>query len=282
MNSGAQKALLLFFHPDFTVGFGISPNRPFSRFAGFTAGGELHPAPKMLAGTAPTEDFQLSLKIICAAHFYVNTQAQFRLNKYPCRALGTDIRDKAAMISEYILHIRYIFAQLIIGNIRLYRSCEAAAVNAVSARAVQEALGKRQGKRKALVGAFAGYILQQLPAAVPAFHNVLKEGMKVIILKRRSLLKHALILVKVVQGAENGSVANLLAQRADVPYYLLGNNLTQHLFAEVRGNRLHFGADCGIVIRQIIMRAARIYDNQSEALLGKIKRKGLNLRRFLN
>ena len=38
----------IFYHPDFTVGFGISPNRPPQRFADFTAGRELHPTPKIL------------------------------------------------------------------------------------------------------------------------------------------------------------------------------------------------------------------------------------------
>jgi len=31
----------------FTVGFGISPNRPHARLAGYTAGREFHPAPKI-------------------------------------------------------------------------------------------------------------------------------------------------------------------------------------------------------------------------------------------
>ncbi len=37
----------ILFHPDFTVGFGISPNQPSKRLAGFTAGGEFHPAPSI-------------------------------------------------------------------------------------------------------------------------------------------------------------------------------------------------------------------------------------------
>jgi hypothetical protein len=39
----------IFFHPDFTVGFGITPNQPI-RLAGYTAGRELHPAPKIKSG----------------------------------------------------------------------------------------------------------------------------------------------------------------------------------------------------------------------------------------
>ena len=38
-----------FFHPDYTVGLGVSPNHAFAKrhpLAGFTAGRELHPALK--------------------------------------------------------------------------------------------------------------------------------------------------------------------------------------------------------------------------------------------
>ncbi len=36
---------MIFFHPDYTVGLGISPN-PALRLVGYTTGGELHPALK--------------------------------------------------------------------------------------------------------------------------------------------------------------------------------------------------------------------------------------------
>ena len=38
---------LFFFHPDYTVGFGISPNHAF-RLVGYTTGRELHPALKIV------------------------------------------------------------------------------------------------------------------------------------------------------------------------------------------------------------------------------------------
>jgi hypothetical protein len=38
----------IFFHPDYTVGCGVSPHRALLRFADFTAGQEFHLAPKML------------------------------------------------------------------------------------------------------------------------------------------------------------------------------------------------------------------------------------------
>lgn len=37
----------IFFHPDCTVGFGITPNHAF-RLVGFTTGRDLHPALKIL------------------------------------------------------------------------------------------------------------------------------------------------------------------------------------------------------------------------------------------
>ncbi len=45
----ALAVRFIFFHPDFTVGFGISPNQPI-RLAGYTAGRESHPAPKIISG----------------------------------------------------------------------------------------------------------------------------------------------------------------------------------------------------------------------------------------
>jgi hypothetical protein len=43
----SQSKLHNFFsHPDYTVGSGITPDQPLSRFADYTAGREFHPAPK--------------------------------------------------------------------------------------------------------------------------------------------------------------------------------------------------------------------------------------------
>ncbi len=45
MTTTIQRSI--FFHPDYTVGFGISPNRkPLWLVADYTAGRESHPAPK--------------------------------------------------------------------------------------------------------------------------------------------------------------------------------------------------------------------------------------------
>ena len=42
-----HKLTFIFFHPDYTVGFGISPNHAF-RLVGYTTGRELHPALKIV------------------------------------------------------------------------------------------------------------------------------------------------------------------------------------------------------------------------------------------
>lgn len=51
-----------FFHPDYTVGFGISPNRRFfaKAFVGYTTGEELHLAPKQTS--ISITDFYLPVK----------------------------------------------------------------------------------------------------------------------------------------------------------------------------------------------------------------------------
>ncbi len=41
------KCVFIFFHPDYTVGFGITPNHAL-RLVGFTTGRDLHPALKIL------------------------------------------------------------------------------------------------------------------------------------------------------------------------------------------------------------------------------------------
>jgi len=46
VRSKAWEDLHIFFHPDYTVGFGVSPNQLLSQVADFTASGEFHPALK--------------------------------------------------------------------------------------------------------------------------------------------------------------------------------------------------------------------------------------------
>ena len=43
-----ETACFVFFHPDYTVGFGIAPNPAPKALADYTAGREFHPAPKTL------------------------------------------------------------------------------------------------------------------------------------------------------------------------------------------------------------------------------------------
>jgi len=47
MQNTTVSASILFFHPDYTVGFGITPNHAL-RLVGFTTGRESHPALKIL------------------------------------------------------------------------------------------------------------------------------------------------------------------------------------------------------------------------------------------
>ena len=45
-NGAAMLHITIFFHPDCTVGFGVTPNHAL-RLVGYTTGRELHPALKM-------------------------------------------------------------------------------------------------------------------------------------------------------------------------------------------------------------------------------------------
>ncbi len=46
INAAILRIVLFFFYPDFTVGFGVTPNHAL-RLVGFTTGRELHPALKI-------------------------------------------------------------------------------------------------------------------------------------------------------------------------------------------------------------------------------------------
>ena len=67
-----HKLTFIFFHPDYTVGFGISPNHAF-RLVGYTTGRELHPALKIV--------IQLRT-IIISDIISVNKKFFSRLSKY--------------------------------------------------------------------------------------------------------------------------------------------------------------------------------------------------------
>ncbi len=72
-----------FSHPDFTVGFGISPNQPPKRVADYTAGWESHPAPKNYIYTYMLFSDVLCVKLCLTIQFceiIINYYA--RLRKY--------------------------------------------------------------------------------------------------------------------------------------------------------------------------------------------------------
>ena len=67
VRSKAWEDLHIFFHPDYTVGFGVSPNQLLSQVADFTASGEFHPALKTFCS------------IVC---FYYTHYSKKRKEKY--------------------------------------------------------------------------------------------------------------------------------------------------------------------------------------------------------
>ncbi len=85
--------LHIFFHPDLskhrfavTVGFGVSPNRPFARFADYTASGEFHPALKTSVHLFLLSLYTLLSKLqerLCKTSvlFFIDFQDRIKYNK---------------------------------------------------------------------------------------------------------------------------------------------------------------------------------------------------------
>ena len=65
-----QKRSFLFFHPDYTVGLGITPSHTL-RFVGYTTGRELNPALKIY------------LIVFIFYHYFLFCQSFFLLKTYP-------------------------------------------------------------------------------------------------------------------------------------------------------------------------------------------------------
>ena len=95
---GAQNEHI-FFHPDYTVGPGVSPGQPLAWVADFTASGELHPALKT--------SIQLSVSII--HNFGENARGNFEGTLVPSipeieQVLGLDAEDLAHLEDEIHRH----------------------------------------------------------------------------------------------------------------------------------------------------------------------------------
>jgi len=47
-DQGTRAKSHIFFHPDYTVGLGVTPSQPRERLVDYTTGRELHPALKII------------------------------------------------------------------------------------------------------------------------------------------------------------------------------------------------------------------------------------------
>ena len=78
ISSSLHKTRSLFFHPDYTVGPGVTPGQPPKRVADFTASRELHPAPKNI--------------------MVISLLAHYSTANIGCKARSTDFKHKFALL----------------------------------------------------------------------------------------------------------------------------------------------------------------------------------------
>jgi len=76
--SSLHKTRSLFFHPDYTVGPGVTPGQPPKRVADFTASRELHPAPKNI--------------------MVISLLVHYSTANIGCKARSTDFKHKFALL----------------------------------------------------------------------------------------------------------------------------------------------------------------------------------------
>ena len=78
----------LFSHPDYTVGSGITPDRPPERFADYTAGRESHPAPKNLPLCILYIVIPIFPKIKSFLEFYIFSNLHRKSDAFLCHIDG--------------------------------------------------------------------------------------------------------------------------------------------------------------------------------------------------
>ena len=81
------KTRSLFFHPDYTVGPGVSPSQPPKRVADYTASREFHPAPKNIVV------IQL-LKVLCCPSKHLHYISLFGI----CKSKSSDAEHEFALV----------------------------------------------------------------------------------------------------------------------------------------------------------------------------------------
>ena len=102
-----RKTRSLFFHPDYTVGPGVSPSQPPKRVADFTASREFHPAPKNIVV------IQL-LKVLCCPSKHLHyislsgtckSKSSDAEHKFPLVLISIDLLNVCADLAELLREV---------------------------------------------------------------------------------------------------------------------------------------------------------------------------------
>ena len=136
----------------------------------------------------------------------------------------------------------------------------------------QRILGSRQrnGNRLFLGMERAVDILQVHVRGMPGLLRNAQEPREVARVQRVSLARRALVLRKEMDGAQDGTVADLSPQLRDRRAELSFGHVAQDGFAEECGNRSHFKGNRGVFVRQVGMVRARVDDAERVPRLREI------------
>ena len=154
----------------------------------------------------------------------------------------------------------------------LHGACEAAAVDADCALAMQEVLGGSDGHGHLLMLLIPGGddVLQVLPAAQTGLGDQRKEGLEVVRAEGVHLLCDPVVVGVDVESAQNGAVAALSAALRQFGKEGLKRYIAQNFAAADRCHGAAVGRDGGILVSQIGVVCTGIQDAEREAGLGKI------------
>ncbi len=189
----------------------------------------------------------------------------------------------AGACAQSSIHARHKGIQNIIGHEGLDGAGKAAAMDPVSAPALEVMLAEGQGHRHILVGLVAGgdHILQIHPGGAAGFLDQRQEGVKIALFQGFHLLGDPGIVLVEVDAPHHRPVAAGLPQGGNVGIEIGFLDLGQHFLAEPVGHRPDLPGDSGVFVGQVGMAGPGVDDAQGVAAGGEIKVDGADGRLVL-
>ena len=175
------------------------------------------------------------------------------------------------MRAEDPLHLPPIGLRQRLRHKCLHRSRKTAAMHPHGPLPLQNALrqGKRQRQAPLLRVRWADVLQLHEGGATRSPHQRAKP-LRIAGAQRRRLLRHAPVLLKEMDGPQQGAIAYGSPQHAEPGEKRLLGNLREHLFGKAGSHLPHLLRDGGILVRQARMTAASVLYHHRKPEAGKI------------